>query len=292
MRRTLLLFALTLPAWSESALQREIRTLAAGARGTVGVACSLPGTTLDCSLHSQSPLPMQSVYKLPIAMAVLDAIEHQRFSLNQKVRFLAADSVSNGQHSPLRDAHPQGGVDVSIQELLRLAVSESDGTASDILLRTLGGPRAVDSYIRHIGISGMRIIDTEKTIGKDVQAQYRNSAQPAAMVALLRRLNDDSPLTSSHTALLLQWMTVGPTGEHRLKGLLPAGTSVAHKTGTSGQDNGITHATNDIGLITLPTGRRLAIAVFITDSPADEKAREAVIARIAYAVWVAASRLN
>jgi beta-lactamase class A len=76
-------------------------------------------------------------------------------------------------------------------------------------------------------------------------------------------------------------MTETPTGLKRLKGLLPAGTVVAHKTGTSGSADGLTAATNDVGLITLLNGRHLAIAVFVSDSPADDATREEVIAKIA-----------
>ena len=104
-------------------------------------------------------------------------------------------------------------------------------------------------------------------------------------MALLRRLSERSPLTEEHTRLLLGWMDDTPRGTARIKGRLPAGTVVMHKAGTSGTDGGVAHATNDIGLITLPDGRRLAIAVFVTDSRADEAIRESVIARIARAAW-------
>ena len=67
--------------------------------------------------------------------------------------------------------------------------------------------------------------------------------------------------------------------------LLAAGTVVAHKTGTSGTQNGITAATNDIGIVTLPSGKHLAIAVFVSDSTADEASREGMIAKVAKAVW-------
>jgi beta-lactamase class A len=79
-----------------------------------------------------------------------------------------------------------------------------------------------------------------------------------------------------------------PHGEHRIPGSLPQGTVVAHKTGTSGEDHGVTHATNDIGLITLPCGQQLAIAVLIEDSPESEDAREGVIAEIARTIWARA----
>ncbi len=231
---------------------------------------------------------MQSVYKLPIAMAVLHAVEAGKFSLATKVWFLRSDLIAPDQASPLRDAHPHAGVSVTVDELLRLAVSESDGVASDILLRTVGGPRVADSYVQSLGIRGIHIEDTEKTLGRAVRAQYRNDAQAQSLVALLRLLADRSPLNPQHTSLLLRRMTESETGPHRIKGLLPAGTVVAHKTGTSGSQDRMHNATNDAGLITLPDGRRLALAVLIADSSESQSVREAVIAEIAQLVWKAA----
>jgi beta-lactamase class A len=288
MRIALLWMCISLPLLAQNTLQHRIAEHAMAASGRVGVACSLPGVKLDCNLNAAVKLPMQSVYKLPIAMAILDAAENGKLALDQKVRFLPSDLISPGQHSPLRDAYPRANVEVPMEELLRLAVSESDGVASDILLRATGGPPVVDGYVKSLGIGGIRIRDTEKTLGSDVHAQYENYAEPAALVQLLRRLADTSPLSVEHTDLLLKWMSDTPTGQHRLKALLPAGTRIAHKTGTSGTDAGITHATNDIGLITLPDGRQLAIAVLITDSPKSEAIREDVIGQIGFEVWKAA----
>lgn len=254
----------------------------------MGVSCALPGTPLECDLNAQAKLPMQSVYKLPIALTVLHQVDAGRLSLAQSVRFLPGDVISRGQHSPLRDAHPRGGVDVPLHELLRLAIEESDGVASDILLRVIGGPKVADDYIRSLGIEGMHIADTEKTMGRDAAAQFRNYAEPQALVALLRRLADNSPLSPAGTQHLLGWMANTPTGEHRIPGSLPLGTAVAHKTGTSGEDHGVTHATNDVGLITLPCGQQLAVAVLIEDSPESEDAREGVIAEITRAIWAQA----
>ncbi len=268
-------------------LSGRIQAIAARAHGRVGVACSLPGTPLDCDLNATEGLPMQSVYKLPIAMAVLHTVETGKLSLATKVPFLKSDLISPDQGSPLRDAHPQGGVSVPVEELLRLAVSESDGVASDILLRTLGGPAVADRYVQGLGIHGMHIRDPEKTLGREVQAQYRNDAQALSLVALLRLLADRSPLTPQHTALLLGWMTKSETGEHRLKGLLPAGTVVAHKTGTSGSTDRVNNATNDAGLITMQDGRKLAVVVLVTDSREAQSVRESVIAAIARAIWLA-----
>src|ERR1700744_5882307 len=85
-------------------LSRQIATIAAQARGRVGVSCSLPGTKLDCDLNAGTPLPMQSVYKLPIAMAALHAVEQGKLQMDQKLRFLPSDIQAPDKYSPLRDA--------------------------------------------------------------------------------------------------------------------------------------------------------------------------------------------
>ena len=288
--RFLLPFSLAFSIAAHAQLSTDIARIAAQAHGRVGVACSLPGRTLDCDLHAAAAFPMQSVYKLPIVMAALHAVEQGRFRLDQNIRFLPSDLISPDQYSPLRDAHPHGNADVPMNELMRLAVQESDGVTSDILVRVLGGPASADAYLRSLGIDGIHIIDTEQTLGRDVKLEDRDSAQPRALVALLRRLADRSPLSPAHTQLLLGWMAASHTGDNRMKALLPPGTVVAGKTGTSGTGRNFTNATNDVALITLPSGQELAIAILVADSSASAAVREHVIAEIARAVYTAATQ--
>ena len=150
-------------------------------------------------------------------------------------------------------------------------------------MKLAGGPDAVQAYLKELKIDEMIVASTEKEIGQDWQTQYRNWASPEAAVALLRALHKRRGLSEHSQTLLLKFMIESTPGPKRLKGLLPAGTIVAHKTGTSGTENGITAATNDIGIITLP--KHLAVAVFVSDSPANEAIREGVIARVARALW-------
>lgn len=278
--------AASYPASPGSALGQKIRSIAAEAEGRVAVACSLPGSLLNCDLNANAKPPMQSVFKLPLAVTVLHQIEQGSLSLDQAVRFRPDDRILPHVYSPLQNKYPEASVDVPILELLRLTVSLSDNVAADILLRSVGGPKAVTDYIASLGVVGFHLEDGEDVLHRDVTAQYRNWFEPTGAVQLLRRISDSSSLSSAHTALLLGWMETSVKSA-RLKGDLPAGTAVAHKAGTSDVDEGIAHATNDIGLITLPDGRRLAIAVFITDSKADEVTREKVIARIARAAYEA-----
>jgi beta-lactamase class A len=273
-----------LPDTQSQNSQNQLDQIASVARGRVGVAAVVLETGESVSLNPHDHFPMQSVYKLPIGMAVMKQVDAGKIRLDQKVRVTKSDFVGPGQYSPIRDQNPNGA-ELSVSELLRFAISESDGTASDVLMKLAGGRVAVQMYLTDLPITDMIVLNTEKELAQDWQAQYRNSASPEAAVALLRALHERRGLSESSQALLLKLLTESTPGPKRLKGLLPAGTAVAHKTGTSGTQNGITAATNDIGIITLPNGRHLAIAVFVSDSPADEATREGLIAKIARAVW-------
>ncbi len=293
-------------------LEKKITEIAKEARGKVGVAAVVLETGESISLNADQHFPMQSVYKLPIAMAVMDQVRRGELDLDEKIGVTKDDMVRQGQGSPLRDANPNGG-EFTIRELMRLAFVESDGTASDVLIRVAGGANAIQAYLTQIGISDMKVLNTEKELGRDWETQYQNWATPLAAIDLLQWLekadkNADIGMKETPTPrysttvcncpvpldhypdpivirILQRLMTDSVPGAKRLKALLPKETVVAHKTGTSGTQNGITVATNDIGLITLPNGNHLAIAVFVSDSPADEKTREAVIAKIAKAAW-------
>jgi beta-lactamase class A len=276
-------------AAAQQLFQQQIRDIAADAHGKVSVACSLPGTSLNCDLDPRAHPPMQSVFKLPLVLTVLHQLEQGKFSLDQPIRFLPEDRILPKPYSPLQDKYPNAGVDVPLRTLLQMTVSLSDNTAADILLRLAGGPKVVGGYIASLGVTGFHLRDGERALHRDTPLQYRNWFEPRGAVQLLRRISDRSPLTPEHTALLLEWMRPAtPTG--RLDGDLPSGTVVAHKSGSSNVDKGVAHATNDIGLIALPDGRKLAIAVFLTDSTADEDTRKKVIARIARAAYDAAMR--
>lgn len=121
-------------------LSQQIARIAEQAQGRVGIACSLPGTKLDCDLRGDVPLPMQSVYKLPTAMAAFHAVKDGKLQLDHKLHFLPSDIQAPDEYSPLKETHPQGNVDVPLEDLLRDMVMQSDNVANDIVMRALGGP--------------------------------------------------------------------------------------------------------------------------------------------------------
>jgi beta-lactamase class A len=269
----------------QSVLSPLFAELAKPAGGRVGVYATVIGSDDRAELNGAERFPMQSVYKVPIAMAVLDQVDHKTLTLNQKISLTAKDMVPVGAHSPIRDRYPRGGIDVSIRELIRAAIADSDGTASDVLLRVAGGPPRVTAYLRGLGIRDMAVAASEADMTRDFLVQYKNYSTPQAAVELLKALSTGRTLTAESRQLLLDDMIASTPGPKRLKGLLPQGTVVAHKTGTDATREGVTRATNDVGLIALPDGRQLAIAVFVKDSSADEATREGTIAKIARAAW-------
>jgi len=123
-------------------------------------------------------------------------------------------------------------------------------------------------------------------MAKAWEVQYTNWCKPADVVRLLDLFYSGKVLSKSSNDFLYKIMTETTTGPKRLKGLLPADAVVAHKTGTSGtNDEGLTPATNDVGIITLPNDKHLAIAVFVCNSKADDVTRDLVIAQISKAAW-------
>jgi beta-lactamase class A len=269
------------------AARRSIDVLAASIPGRVGAAAMVIETGAVISTHGNERFPMQSVYKLPIAMAVLQRIDAGKLKLGEEIHVKKSDMVP-GVHSPIRDMSP-GGTTLSTRELLRSAIVESDGVASDMLL-IWSPPADVTKMLRKAGVDSMVVAASERAMAADVMVQYKNWSTPLGAVQLLHALQVKRVLSAPSRALLMGWLTESTSGDKRIKALVPAGTEVAHKTGTDATRGGMTRATNDVGIVTLPNGQHLAIAVFIRDSKATEAQREAVIAKIAKVAWDAAKR--
>jgi beta-lactamase class A len=269
----------------QQTLRQQIVAISENIPAKVGMYAMILETGDTVSYNRYMRFPMQSVYKFPIAMAILEQVDKKKFTLDQSVMVNKSDMTPRGV-SPVRENHPDGNIALSLRELLKYNVSQSDGTACDVLLRLLGGTKNATAYVRRLGIKQMYIATTEKEqLGQDEMVQYRNGTTPAAMLALLKIFYEGKVLSDSSRSFLLDLMITSGPGAGRIKGLLPQGTVVAHKTGTSFTVSGLTRATNDAGIITLPDGHHLAITIFVADAKASEEEREGTIAKITKAVW-------
>jgi beta-lactamase class A len=267
----------------KDALKIQIDSISKLAKGTVGIGIMDLQSRETIYLNENHQFPMQSVFKFPLGMAILDRVDKGKLSLEQKIHVTKEDLNPN-TWSPLQKKFPEGNLDVSLRELLTYTVSLSDNNTCDILFRLVGGPQNVNKYMQSIGVKGINIVATEAEMAKSWDVQFTNWCRPPAMIQLLDTFHQGKKLSKSSTEFLLKIMTETPTGLNRIKGLLPEQAKVAHKTGSSGtNDKGIIAAFNDVGIVTMPNGKQIAIVAFVSNAAADEKTRDNVIARISQA---------
>jgi beta-lactamase class A len=303
----------------DASLQQQLDALAQRARsGTLGVAVLDLQSGAEAHVNADQSFPMMSVFKAPVAAAVLSSVDEGKLSLRQQVTVNRAD-VLDGSAVPSIGAHFRGErMTFTIEQLLKAAVSESDNTAVDVLVKVVGGPQVVTAFLHTHGIDGMRV-DTDEAglhwVFQDLQpgqeapaheseqaateryrrgfqaflADPRNRSTPDAAVLFLRKLVGQELLTQTSTKRLLDLMAA-QTVPNRLRAGLPKGVQLADKTGSSGSLEGKTAAYNDIGILTWPDGHTVIVAAFLTNSSASMATRDALFADIARAVAAATLR--
>lgn len=282
----LLLFIFLIPQLTraQDSLKSQIVEIAKQSKGIVGVSILGIESRDTLNYNANARLVMHSVMKFPIAMTVLNLVDKGKYKLDQQMKVGKGDMYPN-TWSPMRDKYPNGA-QLPLSEVLSYMVSQSDNDACDFLLKKLGGPETVENYLQSLGIKGINIVASEGDMAKAWEVQYTNWCKPADVVELLDLFYQGKALSKSSNDFLYKIMTETTTGPKRIKGLLPTEAVVAHKTGSSGtNDEGLSPATNDVGVITLPNGKHLAVAIMVCNSKADEATRESVIAQIAKAAW-------
>lgn len=277
--------SLTLPGRSQtnSTLADSINTLATPAQGHVGTFLLDLETGDSCLTNENDHFPMLSVFKFPLALYILNQVDKGNLSLERPIDVRKKEWQR--MRSPLLDKYHQKHFTLTMREVMAATVSSSDNVGCDLLFRLVGGPEVVNRYIHTLGVGQINIVATEMQMASDWSKQYENWSTPPAMGQLLHLFYTGRLLSPASTNLLVQWMTES-TSPRRIKGLLPENTIVPHKTGTSDTNAaGITAATNDVGIITLPNGHHLVIVVYVADAKADDPTRLAVISKIGLAAY-------
>ncbi len=301
----------------DTVLEARLRALTSRAPARCGIVAKRLGNGTIARVNPDVPLPLLSVVKLPTAIVVLDGIDRGRWSLSTPVTLLAGDMHPRGE---LGDRYPRGGGPVSLHRLLKLMITRSDNSAADALMRLVGGPSAVTEWLERHSIHDLRVDRSERALGNDwyglapgadtmgsaedireARAQVdpavhdsaaramlldpRDTGTAEACVHLLEQLWRGNLLSSSMTDTLKSLLARCETGEDRLPGLLPKGTPVARKTGTGGTSAGVTVAINDVGVMRLPNGDDVAIAVLVGEPRGPISRAEKLIARVARTVF-------
>ncbi|MEM1407671.1 MAG: class A beta-lactamase [Bacteroidota bacterium] len=281
----ILALIITSPLQGQNRLQTQFKTIADSLNGKLGVSALHLETGESISWNGTQRFPMQSVYKFPIAMVMLHEVDRANFSLDDRIVIDPNEYIPTAGHSPLSDEYPEG-VTLTIKEILEYNVSKSDGTACDVLLRLLGGPSNVQTKLHELGVKNIAIATTEMVQVANDTIQYQNWSTPEAMNELLELFYKGTYLSESSRALLVEFMSVSNKWfDGRIKALLPPEAKLVHKTGSSRTYDGLTRATNDAGIVTLPDGNHLAITVFVSDSYDPKKTREVTIANAAKAAY-------
>lgn len=263
-------------------LRKQIHEITVAAQGHVGMAMMALQGTDTMSFHGNDRFPMQSVFKVPLALAVLDQVDKGKLSLDQIIHIRKEELLVTW--SPIKKKYPEG-TDMKLSEVLAYTVSESDNNGCDILFRLVGGTDYVDQYIHSLGIDSISIKATEEGMAQAWEVQYTNWSTPAAMLQLLKGIHTGKYLSKTSNDFLLKIMRETSTGPGRMRGLLPKDAVVAHKTGTSDTKDGVKAATNDAGIVTLPNGKQYAIVVYVSNARADEATRDGVIAKLTRLFW-------
>lgn len=269
-------------------LRDEINQLLKDKSATVAVA--IQGTAMHdtLSINADRHMPMQSVFKFHLALAVLEQIDQGKLSLDHQLSF-NKNKVDRYQHlySPLREKYPQGA-NVSVAELLKYTVSLSDNLGCDLLFQLVGGPEVVQSYLHQIGIKDIAIVYNELLMQSDWSHQYQNWTTAHATNQLLQLFfeNRSQLLSTENHQFLLDILKGTTTGKKSIRGLLPKDAVVAHKTGHSGKnEQGLTGALNDIGIVFLPNGSYFYLSILVSDSMEDNTTNQQLIAQISKLAW-------
>lgn len=266
------------------ALKAKVEQKVLPLKAKVGVACMHLETGDTFTFNNEYSFAMQSVYKFPQAIAILSEVDKGNLSLNQGV-FVSKEEMHD-TWSPLRTEYPEGNMEFSLADLLRYTVSKSDNNTCDVLFRLVGGPQFVNQYFMERNITGMQIQNTEDEMHQDWNLQYTNYCYPYTQIELLKGLLQAKFISDSSSKYLLNLMTNSDNSANRIKKNLPKGTPFAHKTGTAVSGNKELKGTvNDIGIITLPDGSHLLIAILINqleDSMEKAEALEAQLGKMIY----------
>jgi beta-lactamase class A len=264
------------PQTEEAVLAQRLQAISKDVNGDIGVAVVHVESGRSVEVEGAKVMPLYSVYKLPLAITILQEVEAKKLKLDKKVRVTPADVAPGSQFNADLWRKP---VEKTVAELLEFSIVRSDNTATDKLLPLIGGPAAVTERMRTFGAANINIKYSSREFA--AHRDKPNTGTASDLAQLLAKLQKGELLQAPQLSLLLGFMEKARTdGERRIRANLPAGTQVAEKTGT-GDDT-----TNDVGLITLPEGKgHLAVAVLITRSKLSAEAQEKLIAELARAAY-------
>ncbi|MCB2045911.1 MAG: serine hydrolase [Novosphingobium sp.] len=263
-------------------LVRTIAQIADGEGGRIGVAALDLSTGREISILGDQRFPMASTSKIAIAATFLEGVEKGRWSLTSEFPLMipVRSEKYSSKVAPVRPGDYMQAID-----LIEMMITRSSNPATDALLAVVGGPQAVNDWMRRAGIKEFRIDRDIATLVRDdgefdpaTHIDQRDSATPRAMIELISGLYSGRWLNAQSRSVILGAMERCRTGKRRIPALMPANVTVAHKTGS------LNNTSSDVGIIRTTDGRAYAVAIYVTGQ-GTRLNREAKIASIARAIY-------
>jgi beta-lactamase class A len=261
-----------------ASVQNDLAAIEAKVSGHLGVAVLDTASQARIDYRGNERFPLCSTFKVLAVAAVLKRVEAGHEHLDRSFILKRADLVA---YSPvLKD---RVGDAITLAELCAAAMTESDNTAADFVLKSLGGPAAVTAYARTIGDTVTHLDNNEPLFSrtKPVGLTKSDMTTPAAMVNDLQALLLGDALAPPSRDKLKAWLIGCKTGDKRLRAGLPEGWQCGEKTG-SDESHG---STNDVGVLWPPQPRApVIVAAYLTQTKAKYEDREGALADVARAV--------
>lgn len=261
-----------------SGLERRVAAIEKASGGRLGVAVLDTETGARFGYRAEERFPMCSTFKALLAGAVLKRVDDGRERLDRIVRYMESDVL---EWAPVTRQHVAKGVTVGA--LCEAAVTLSDNTAANLLLKTIGGPAGLTAFARELGDPITRLDRTEPTLNEALPGDPRDTSSPMWMMRDLQKLALRNVLAPPSRERLVAWLLACKTGEGKLRAGLPAGWKIGDKTGSG--DRG---TENDLAIV-WPAERRIPVlvAVYLTGATVNHEHVLAAIAAVGKAVAVA-----
>lgn len=261
---------------NENELKNKIEKIISTENGDFGVSIIDENNNI-VEINGKKHYPLLSTFKFPIALTILHKVEKRELSMQQQI-FIKKEELLENTWSPFKEKHPDGNISISLEEAINWMIVYSDNNLTDILLRLLGGTETVQKFIDD---ENFVIKNNEYEMHRDWNSQFINKSTPNSFAQLLKKFSEGKILNSENTKWLCQSMVKSETGVKRLKGKLP-NVKIAQRAGTSfTNDEGITGAINNVGIMELPNNQKIYIAVFVHNTSEEFSKGEEIIADIA-----------
>jgi beta-lactamase class A len=269
-----LLLAASTPR-STSDLANQIPSIEQRMGVRIGVAALDIASGKRLDYRSEERFPMCSTFKLLAAAAVLKRVDEKQERLDRFVRYDAKDIL---EYAPVTKAHLKDG-GMTLGALCAAAIEQSDNTAGNLLLDTIGGPVGLTNFARGIGDEITRLDRKEPELNSAIPGDERDTTSPAAMCADMKRLLLGKALSESSRHQLEDWLRQNETGSLMIRAGVPKTWTVGDKTGRSG--NGVT---NDVAIIRPPGRAPIIVAIYSMGSTSSAHDQLAIVAEAARAV--------